>query len=481
MALSPGEIETAAGVVEPARLRRRGGESVYEVAGATRYTSTRILAAEQRLLAAAARRDGPVAAPATVEVAVLEAVANGVQLNAGQVALVRAMATSPARLQLAIAPAGTGKTTAMRSLAHAWTDSGGHVIGLAPSAAAAAALGEQLGAATETVAKLTWSLTSGDLPAWAAAVGPSTLVVLDEAAMADTLSLDAVVTFAVSRGATVRLVGDDAQLAAIGAGGVLRDIAEVHGAVRLHEVVRFTDPAEAAASLALREGRPEALGYYLDHDRVHVGDLATLTEDVFAAWRADRGRGLDAVMLAPTRDLVTDLNRRARQHRLNGTTRWPPRRQQWTWQPWTGGGGSGRREPGQRRRHHHHPAQRPPPRRVGHRLGQERRPVADRDRRRRRGAAGAAPAAPAAGPPARRLRVPPRSTSGTPARSTPLRASPPTPCTACSPAPSPANSSTPWPPGAASATTSTSRWSATATSTPSSVPRRSPRPPPWTS
>ena len=78
------------------------------------------------------------------------------------------------------------------------------------------------------------------------------------------------------------------QLAAIGAGGVLRDIAEVHGAVRLHEVVRFTDPAEAAASLALREGLPEALGYYLDHDRVHVGDLATLTEDVFAAWAADR-------------------------------------------------------------------------------------------------------------------------------------------------------------------------------------------------
>jgi hypothetical protein len=42
-------------------------------------------------------------------VALLQASANGVTLNAGQVALVRQMATSGARLQLAIAAAGTGK------------------------------------------------------------------------------------------------------------------------------------------------------------------------------------------------------------------------------------------------------------------------------------------------------------------------------------------------------------------------------------
>ena len=52
----------------------------------------------------------------------------------------------------------------------------------------------------------------------------------------------------------------------------------------------------------------------------HVGDLATTTEDAFSAWAADRAAGLDAIMLAPTRDLVADLNRRARAHRLNGTS-----------------------------------------------------------------------------------------------------------------------------------------------------------------
>ena len=58
------------------------------------------------------------------------------------------------------------------------------------------------------------------------------------------------------------------------------------------------------------------MGFYLDRQRVHVGNLAALTENLFDAWRADRSRGLDSVMLAPTRDLVAELNRRARIHRL---------------------------------------------------------------------------------------------------------------------------------------------------------------------
>jgi AAA domain len=144
------------------------------------------------------------------------------------------------------------------------------------------------------------------------------LVIIDEAGMADTLSLDAAVQYAIGRGASVRLVGDDQQLAAIGAGGVLRDIKHTHGALHLAELHRFTNPAEAAASLALRDGKPTALTFYLDHGRIHVGDIAKTTEDAFTAWVSDRAAGLDAIMLAPTRELVADLNRRARDNRLNG-------------------------------------------------------------------------------------------------------------------------------------------------------------------
>ena len=252
-----------------------------------------------------------------MDLALLEMAANGSALDAGQTSMVRQMCTSGARLQLAIAPAGAGKTTAMRVLALAWTQDGGQVIGLAPSAAAAAVLGEQTSIRTDTLAKLTWSLQHGDLPDWAASIGPSTLLIIDEAGMADTLTLDAVVQFAINRGASVRLVGDDQQLGAIGAGGVLRDIKHTYGALHLTELHRFIDPAEAAATLALRDGKPEALDFYLHHGRVHVGDLATTIKDVFSAWVSDRAAGLNAIMLASSRELVDELNQRARDHILD--------------------------------------------------------------------------------------------------------------------------------------------------------------------
>ncbi len=310
-------------ISEPAELRRADGASVYTQSGAELFTSGKVLAAEQRLVEVAGRHDGYAAEASSVDLALLESTANGITLNAGQATLVREMATSGARLQLAIAPAGSGKTTAMRALASAWADGGGTIIGLAPSAAAADALRSQIDTQTDTLAKLTHSLeqareTGAAMPAWVAGIDSSTLVVIDEAGMADTLSLDAAVSYILERGGSVRLIGDDQQLSAIGAGGVLRDIRATHGSLQLTELVRFKDPAEGAASLALREGKPESLGFYLDRDRVHVGDLATMTEDVFAAWQADRAEGLDSIMLAPTRDLVSELNQQARAHRLEG-------------------------------------------------------------------------------------------------------------------------------------------------------------------
>jgi conjugative relaxase-like TrwC/TraI family protein len=171
------------GIDEPGALRRVDGSSVYTVAGADLYTSQRILAAEQCLVTAAGRRDGTVLDRTVVDLALLEMAANGTALDTGQASLVRQMCTSGARLQLAIAPAGAGKTTAMRGLVLAWTQDGGQVLGLAPSAAAAAVLAEQTGIRTDTLAKLTWSLRHRELPDWAAAVGPSTLVIIDEAGM----------------------------------------------------------------------------------------------------------------------------------------------------------------------------------------------------------------------------------------------------------------------------------------------------------
>jgi AAA domain len=49
-------------------------------------------------------------------------------------------------------------------LARAWRDSGGQVVGLAPSAAAAAQLRDATGVPADTLAKLTRSIHHADLP-----------------------------------------------------------------------------------------------------------------------------------------------------------------------------------------------------------------------------------------------------------------------------------------------------------------------------
>jgi len=311
IALTPADA-----VQVPDALRRRDGVSVYEVAGSRLFTSAEVLADESFVVQAAHQLGGRTAGTEDVDVALLESVANGVTLNSAQAHLVRQMATSGRRVQLAIAPAGSGKTTAMSALTTAWTTSGGTVVGLAPSAAAAAILGQETGTHADTLAKLTFAITTGLLPDWANKIDKRTLLIVDEAGMASTGDLATVTRFALQRGASIRLIGDDRQLASVAAGGVLRDIKAAVGAVTLTELIRFRDQAEGAASLALRTGDTAAIGFYVDQDRVHVGDLTTVTDHAYTAWTADRDAGLDAIMLAPTRDLVTGLNVRARDDRL---------------------------------------------------------------------------------------------------------------------------------------------------------------------
>lgn len=266
---------------EPAGLCRSDGTSVYRHTGRNHFTTTRVLDAEARIVAAAASTDAVAWSTEDVELAILAARLEGIELNVGQEQLVLAMAGSGRRVQLALAPAGAGKTTAMRVIAGVWTEAGADVLGLAPSAAAAAALRDATGMPCETLAKLVHDLDTQPGSPLAAAIRQGTLLVVDEAGMADTITLDRVIGFAVACNATVRLIGDDQQLAAIGAGGVLRDIARTHGVVRLDE--------------------------------------QTVVEEVFNAWHREQDAGRDCLMLAPTHELVRQLNERARSARLGDT------------------------------------------------------------------------------------------------------------------------------------------------------------------
>lgn len=305
-------------VQEPEDMRRADGTSVYRRAFSEKFTTRETLDAEASLLAAAKAEGGRVLAPEAVDMALLEQTANGVMLNDGQAHLVREMTTSGRMVQLALAPAGTGKTTAMSVLTKAWTDSGGTVIGLAPSAAAAKVLGSSIDTSADTLDKLVWHIRGGQgtPPAWMNTIGADTMVIIDEAGMAGTRNLATAVEYLTRRGAQVRLIGDDQQLASPAAGGALKNIQSDVGALTLSEVVRFTTPGEAEASLAVRSGKPEALGFYLDTGRVSVGNETALADQVFTAWQDANAAGREALMMAHANDVVTDLNARARAHRL---------------------------------------------------------------------------------------------------------------------------------------------------------------------
>ena len=214
---------------EPEFLRRPDGASVYTVHGSRTYTSAAILDAERRLLEAAERTDGYVIPEFFVDLAIRRGTEAGAGLDTGQAELVSALATSGARVQVALAPAGSGKTTAMATLAKAWRGGGGQVIGLAPTAVAADELGQAIDTPAETVAKFLHSAAAAASDGRVAAfppIGPRTLVVIDEAGMVGTKDLAAVVDRVLERGGSVRLVGDDQQLTAVAASGVFRDLAE---------------------------------------------------------------------------------------------------------------------------------------------------------------------------------------------------------------------------------------------------------------
>lgn len=305
---------------EPSAVLRADGSSIYSVAGSQLFTSSSVLDAERALLDAARMFDGHRVRESSIDLALLESSANELVLNDGQVRFVRDLATSGARCQLALAPAGTGKTTALRVLARAWVEDGGYVLALAPSAAAARVLGDATGARADTLAKALHDLRSGELQ-----LTSDALLIVDEAGMASTADLAQLLEHTVDAGASLRLVGDDRQLAAVGAGGVLRDIAETVGAATLVAAVRFDDPAEAAATLGVRDGRTDSLDFYLDARRVHVGDSHTAATSAYDAWAADRAAGFESLLLAATRDQVTELNRRARLDRLRSSGDRPER------------------------------------------------------------------------------------------------------------------------------------------------------------
>lgn len=313
LSLTPPEL-----AVSPVAFRREDGSSRFRPQHSTVFSSAELLAAEDRLLARANNTEA-----VTVDLEVVEEVTSrevlGHLLSGEQAQTLATIAVSGRQVDLLIGPAGAGKTTAMRALHAAWTSAHGKdsVIGLAPSAAAAQVLAEDLGVECDNTAKWLHEYDRGR-----AAFGRDQLVIVDEATLAGTLTLERITGLAAAAGAKVLLVGDWAQLQSVEAGGAFALLAASReDTPELTEVRRFTHEWEKAASLDLRFGRTEGIGTYLHHDRVREGTTAEMIDAAYAAWRSDLRAGLASVLVTEATQSVIDLNQRARAERiLDGET-----------------------------------------------------------------------------------------------------------------------------------------------------------------
>ena len=322
-------VEAPSVLDEPAELHRPDGASVFTVHGASRFTCQAVLDAETRLLNATrtptdCALTGPSAGAALDR---FEAAAD-TRLDDGQRDLVTAFAYDPKLLLAGIGPAGSGKTTAMRALAHVLRDGGRRLVPLATSAASAHVLGRELGVRAENLSKFLHEHTAGPfaarLRAGAAVPGqarmfrlhPGDVVLVDEAGMAGTFPLDQLVAVAAGRGAVVRLLGDDRQLPAVEGGGALRLIASQPGTPQLTDLYRFRDPAEARATLQLRAGDPAALTWYHTAGRIRSGSREAMADAAYAGWKQDMLAGKITLLAASGQADVTGLCARARADRV---------------------------------------------------------------------------------------------------------------------------------------------------------------------
>jgi conjugative relaxase-like TrwC/TraI family protein len=303
--LTPPEIASS-----PEAFQRDDGTSVFRPKHSTVFTSSELLDAEARLLERAADETGPMIALTTLRSVVRTQLPGGGVLAESQLGALDIIAGSGRVVDVLVGPAGAGKTTAMHALRLAWeaAHGAGSVVGLAPSAAAAQVLGEDLGITTENLAKW-WQnyLVHG------ATFRSGQLVIIDEASLAGTLSLDRVTALAANASAKVLLVGDHAQLQSVDAGGAFSLLVQSRAdAPELVDVYRFIHTWEKAASLGLRQGDTGTVDTYISHDRIREGGIEAMADAAYEAWFADTKAGKTTVLISDSNEAVASLNMRAR-------------------------------------------------------------------------------------------------------------------------------------------------------------------------
>jgi conjugative relaxase-like TrwC/TraI family protein len=289
-------------------LRRVDGTRIPTPALEPRYTTHELAGVERAMVASAVEQQDNGCAVVD-ETIVDAAIWLRPSLSDEQQTMVRRLTCGGDGVSVVIGKAGAGKTLALDAARAAWQASGHTVVGTSLAARAAAQLESDAGIPAATLARLERELTHHPLT-------PTTVVIVDEAAMIGTRDLARLQARTSRARAKLVLVGDDRQLPAIAAGGGFRALADRLAPIRLHTNRRQVDAWEADALDDLAAGRAaKALAAYDDRGRITYADNAdVLREQLVTDWAAARRDGAGGPMLALQRDDVADLNRRARRH-----------------------------------------------------------------------------------------------------------------------------------------------------------------------
>jgi len=189
------------------------------------------------------------------------------------------------------APAGSGKGVVMQAYAEAWRLERPHaqVVAVAVAASRAEAFATEISGTGYSAEAFAHAVSTGTLQ-----LRHDTLIVVDEAGMAETYRLETVLDAATRHKASVALVGDRHQLRSIEAGGLfehLADEAEKRGELaELSRNQRARHEDDAAAWERLRHGHADsALGHFVAQNQVVItATTKQAIDELVARVTADR-------------------------------------------------------------------------------------------------------------------------------------------------------------------------------------------------
>ncbi|MDA8373245.1 MAG: relaxase domain-containing protein [Actinomycetota bacterium] len=272
-----------------------------------RYTLRSLLDIEESIL------DAAILAPSMARACQVDAVVVAATLNQAdasalkpseeQKAVIEAITTSGEFIELVRGVPGAGKTRSLAIASRIWESAGYSILGTSHTGRAADELGEGAKIQSRTLASLL-------MRAEREGIAPNTVVIVDEAGMADTRSLAKLVNMVREAEGKIVLVGDNRQLPSVAAGGMFGTLWRSKGGHDLPHNMRQVEDWARDALEYIRTGHAEAaLSLYVQHGLVQTHrDEMELMHMCVTAWFSDFRAGIDTAILTHSNSDTEALN-----------------------------------------------------------------------------------------------------------------------------------------------------------------------------